>query len=793
MAVYNMGIGTGGLPYLVMEYVVGQSLRGLINSLGQVPVLQSLRIIRDAARAMKYVHDNGIVHRDLKPENILIAQVPDPDTVKIIDFGLIRLVNPSAAEQKLTSTGALIGTSSYMSPEQCKGQAVDFRSDIYSLTVCLFELMLGKRPFDADSSIGLIYKHVNEETPQILSSQVDCFHPILNEIISRGMAKDPKDRYDSMQDMANQIDESIALLNSAKDIGTRKDHRLLGLSLLLLCAFSILWAVLSRLDTTQLFKRNLSSVSAQVDPRKRDDKSEEKGRHSLARYEKQYGANSLEIVKHLETLGALYTRHNKWQAAEKLYKRSIKIRETELGAAHLSLVEALNNLILCYGKERRTEEELLACQRLFEVMSSNNNLDEADLLRRKMATLYGELGNSEKKESMILSSLSFNEKRHGLADPLATQLRQALASCYMSEGKLVQAEHLLKSSIENCKKFPKTDQQTEAEALLMLAHCSVRQKKYAEAEKLLSNYIQIKEKDPAANETDDFVNSLYYLAECYRQTQKYDQAVPLLKRSLALMDKKSKPNLNDYEGSSLLLSHCLIQQSRYSEAEANMMHWLDFAQKAKLPSKQLMRGIMELADCYLKQDRFSDAELQIDRLLAICPAEKKGDNTELEAALELAGNCYLKQKKLSQAKPFFVRLVALADKDLIPDEMQQVRILKHLADCKILEMKYLDAEQLLNKSLAILKQKKKKANQDDNIIKADIYHQLGECSFRQLKYRQAKPFYELYLALQEGKPNSDKVVTMTALKRLSFCYAAEGNTAQASHYQTKFHSMQLEK
>jgi serine/threonine protein kinase len=215
VTVYNLGLSQSGIPYLVMEYVKGQNVRRILSSVNRMPVLQALRIVRDAARALACVHEHGIVHRDLKPENILLTPVPEPDTVKIVDFGLARLANPQNQEQKLTSTGELIGTSAYMSPEQCKGRAVDSRTDVYSLTACLYEMIVGRRPFDSENPVGVIYKHLNDPVPAILASQVDLFHPALNKIVSQGMAKEAAMRFANMEEMANRIDETISLVESA--------------------------------------------------------------------------------------------------------------------------------------------------------------------------------------------------------------------------------------------------------------------------------------------------------------------------------------------------------------------------------------------------------------------------------------------------------------------------------------------------------------------------------------------------------------------------------------------------
>lgn len=181
VTVYHMGSLQQGLPYIVMEYVKGKNARQLLIETGRLSTIRALKIIRDSAKALQEVHQLGAVHRDIKLDNIVLLDTPEPDTVKIIDFGLASLNDRD--QQKLTSTGELIGTVDYMSPEQCKGQKVDKRSDIYALTICLYELLTGKKPFSADTPVGLIYQHTNSPRPDLKSNETDRYSKRLKNLI----------------------------------------------------------------------------------------------------------------------------------------------------------------------------------------------------------------------------------------------------------------------------------------------------------------------------------------------------------------------------------------------------------------------------------------------------------------------------------------------------------------------------------------------------------------------------------------------------------------------------------
>lgn len=236
VTIYHAALSQTGLPYLAMELIEGRSLRSMINSHDRMPTVQALQIIMNVAAALSHVHQRGIIHRDLKPENIILVDEPEPNTVKLIDFGLARLENEKA--QKLTQTGELIGTAFYMSPEQCTGHATDARSDIYSLTVCLYELVTGIKPFNSDTSMSVMYKHMNEDVPSVRQENKKHNFQLLDAVISRGMAKDPAKRFQSMDQLCDAIAGAIDEIESDRPYKSKSTriYAILGALILLLVA-----------------------------------------------------------------------------------------------------------------------------------------------------------------------------------------------------------------------------------------------------------------------------------------------------------------------------------------------------------------------------------------------------------------------------------------------------------------------------------------------------------------------------------------------------------------------------
>src|SRR5919201_1900782 len=180
----------GGYPYIVFEYVEGETLKQRIDRLGRLPVDEATAYAIEIGRGLAAAHARRMVHRDVKPQNVLI----DPEgRAKVTDFGIARTLEADA----LTKTGRVLGTTDYVSPEQAMGHGVDARSDIYSLGVLLFEMLTGDVPFQAETVVGVAMKHVNEQIPDVRTIRPEVSNA-LAAVIERATAKDPSQRYGSM-------------------------------------------------------------------------------------------------------------------------------------------------------------------------------------------------------------------------------------------------------------------------------------------------------------------------------------------------------------------------------------------------------------------------------------------------------------------------------------------------------------------------------------------------------------------------------------------------------------------
>src|SRR6058998_3455047 len=207
VAVYDTGedyIDGTSIPYIVMEYVDGSTLRELLHSGRKLLPERALEMTAGILQALEYSHRNGIIHRDIKPANVMLTRTGQ---VKVMDFGIARAVADTSAT--MTQTAAVIGTAQYLSPEQARGETVDARSDLYSAGCLLFELLVGRPPFVGESPVSVAYQHVREQ-PLPPSSFDPDIPPEVDAVVLKSLAKSREERYQSAGEMRQDIHRVLA-------------------------------------------------------------------------------------------------------------------------------------------------------------------------------------------------------------------------------------------------------------------------------------------------------------------------------------------------------------------------------------------------------------------------------------------------------------------------------------------------------------------------------------------------------------------------------------------------------
>src|SRR4249919_3431656 len=191
----------GGHPYIGFEYVEGETLKQRIARIGALDPQEAIAYAIEVGRGLSVAHARNMVHRDIKPQNVLIDS---EGRAKLTDFGISRQLE----QDGMTATGRVLGTTDYVSPEQAMGRQVDPRSDVYSLGVVLYEMLLGQVPFQADSQVGVAMKHVNEELPDVQRRRPEVSAAVAL-VVERSAAKDPGERYQHVGEMIDDLSTAL--------------------------------------------------------------------------------------------------------------------------------------------------------------------------------------------------------------------------------------------------------------------------------------------------------------------------------------------------------------------------------------------------------------------------------------------------------------------------------------------------------------------------------------------------------------------------------------------------------
>ena len=264
-----------GKPYLVMPYLPGGTLKEMIKERGQIPWQEAARILIPIAEALAYAHSQGVIHRDIKPSNILLTQSGQP---MLTDFGVAKVIEEDAT-QDITGTSATVGTPEYMAPEQITSKTVDARADLYSLGVVFYEMVTGRKPFEADTPLAVMIMHSRDPLPRPSQFMKDL-PTTVEQFLFKALTKKPEDRYQSAEEMVRVLKTMISgLISESKKMKgsgeSTKDHpkttlktiSLMRIGLITLCVvlFIALYTFVSSRtdkpaipDPTETFTKNIT-------------------------------------------------------------------------------------------------------------------------------------------------------------------------------------------------------------------------------------------------------------------------------------------------------------------------------------------------------------------------------------------------------------------------------------------------------------------------------------------------------------------------------------------------------
>ena len=238
---FNFSVDDEGRAYFVFEYLPGKSLRRQLLEFGALSEERAIRVMKQVALALEHAHEQGVVHRDLKPENIMLLETPEPDFVKLVDFGLAGIIkNANIIEQKLTMTGQLVGTPSYMSPEQFKGESASAKSDVYAWGCILYECLIGRPLHNNQEQLEQVEKRENSASASLRNLLKGTVNRNLLHLLKYTLAKNPEQRQLSMKDIISRLERlhdlnAGSLSDSISESDFFQTHKIsIGIGVLLL-------------------------------------------------------------------------------------------------------------------------------------------------------------------------------------------------------------------------------------------------------------------------------------------------------------------------------------------------------------------------------------------------------------------------------------------------------------------------------------------------------------------------------------------------------------------------------
>ena len=417
---YSAAITPEGTQYAVTEYITGKSLQEVLSEEKRLSWARMAKIGAQVCDAIIYAHENGVVHRDLKPANIMLLKYPEPDTVKVIDFGLAKITSGDLL-QKLTQTGEIVGSPHYMSPEQILGKKVDSRTDLYALACIIFECLAGKRIFDDDTAISIIRRHVQEDPNKPIEREFSSSEKLLHSCLSRALAKDPNARYKSVAEFKEAFLDLCAAHEAGSLADVHKENRSPNKALL-----AALIIIPVALGAFALFVNQRSAVK---------------------QAQKSLSTTNITQATDNSTLEKLRNAVNRLE--QRLDNESDRARRQDI---YVELKLKVKKLWSHLSKTKRYEEELESQRKILNYadLSENPAMFKADMLEN-MAKTQMDLGHFDAAGKTLKEAETYLDKDKSASILLRARWHCAIARLQVSTHQFADARKSFMSACENWK------------------------------------------------------------------------------------------------------------------------------------------------------------------------------------------------------------------------------------------------------------------------------------------------------------------------------------------------------
>ncbi|MFZ2053815.1 MAG: serine/threonine-protein kinase [Candidatus Aminicenantales bacterium] len=672
--VLDAGATDTGRPYFVMELARGIPITDYCDR-HKLSAQDRLRLFIAVCQAVQHAHQKGVIHRDLKPSNILVVIQDDGPVPKIIDFGIAKATDHRLAQRTLfTEQGQLIGTPEYMSPEQAEmsGLDVDTRTDVYSLGVILYELLVGTLPFEVEklrsAGFGEIQRIIRETEPPKASTRLSTLKDTqvkiaerrgtdpgsllkllrgdLDWITMKAMAKDRTHRYSTASELAADIErylrhEPVLAGPPSTVYRIRKYVRRhkLGVAAAAVVMLAVLigtaGTTIGLLRAVRAEKKAIEEAATAkrvsdflVDLFQVSDPSEARGNTITAREILDKGAAQIDQgledqptvrARLVETIGTVYRSLGLYEQAIKMLEKALEITRGLYGSDHLIVADALHNL----------------------------------------GIVYDDLGRYEEAASLFRQSMEIREKKLGPDDPEVARSLNSLAIVYWNQGKYADAEPLLERSLAIKEKTLGPDAPDLANTLINLGVLKHTQNKYDEAEALFKRALAISEKKLGADHPD-LGTILNNLGSLYEDQGRRADAEPMYLRSLAIWEKALGPDHPDVAIAVHNLANLYRNLKRYAEAEPLYLRSLAVWEKTMGPDHPYIGiSLRERANLYREQGRYDKAEELYGRSLQIFEKNPDENRPQIAETLENYVLLLRKMNREDEARKLEERLKTL--------------------------------------------------------------------------------------------------------------------------------------
>jgi serine/threonine protein kinase len=535
-------------PFIVMEFLDGETLSYLIKQKGALPLPEATHIFEQICGALVAAHSKGLIHRDLKPANIMLTKnVNGTALAKVLDFGLAKIISEDAQTlTQLTTTGQLLGSPAYMSPEQCTGGKLDARSDIYSLGCMMYEALTGKVAFEADSANECMRMHLSAFRPSLTAARKDLQLPASVEgIVLRAIAVEPVERYQSAADLKSDL-ESVAAGKIEGFLYSRtslpailsRGRRFLRRPYVRFAVLSLFLALVA-LTVVYFNRENIIGAAWQY--------QYEAGKHALSQDKPEEAFAKLQSALKL----AQFFGSDNWRTTRTMVqlRNAYKAAKTDRLASEFDhRISALaqggpdSQIILLAAARAEKVADYTRAEKLLNglILKQRQSPSESLALAASLGALidtYAAEGKFTEAEAAARESLEARKKYLDQNDPLLTTSIKQLAEVCWLQGRYDEAQELLEEVVSLKRRELGPSHPEVAEAISGLGAIRQKQGDLPGAEKLLKEAVDILDKAP--NRANFDIGPIYgNLAVLYAQTQRYKEADSLYQQSLAEKTKR---------------------------------------------------------------------------------------------------------------------------------------------------------------------------------------------------------------------------------------------------------------